>query len=64
MIEDAPSNLRQVYQSIFESELAFWMDDWDSWPKVRSFEVFLQWFDVEFQEMVFDLAEDEALLRV
>ena len=60
-IGDTTAILRQVYNAIFESELSFWMTNEESWPKDRSFETFLQWFDVEFQEMVYDLVEDEIL---
>lgn len=46
------------HSSIFESELYEWSTDARSWPRKRSFEKFMEWFDVRFIEDVYDLGTD------
>jgi hypothetical protein len=48
--------IRGFFDVIFAHELVGWMTDDTRWPTNRSFTVFLEWFDVEFSSMVFDLA--------
>ena len=47
--------LRKHYLSLFEEELAGWITDENDWPEDLSYKVFAQWFDFEFNLMVFDL---------
>jgi hypothetical protein len=47
--------LRDHFEDMFEFQLWLWMTDEDCWPSDRSFEVFNEWFDVEFQSMPIDL---------
>ena len=54
--------LKQVFDLIFEEQLTGWWQDDRDWPSNRSFEVFTDWFDVEFHSLVLDLA-DEPLMR-
>jgi hypothetical protein len=53
--------LREFYEAIFEQELAGWWTNPQAYPAPRTFEMFLEWFEVEFHSMVFDLLDDEAI---
>ena len=41
-------------REIFESELAGWSSDRDTWPSKTDFRTFQKWFDLEFCSMVYD----------
>jgi hypothetical protein len=56
--EDTEAIIKELYNDIFEVELSGWITDKSKWPKNRTFEKFLEWFDVEFHSMVFDPFED------
>ena len=47
--------LKKHYLILFEEELAGWTTDENDWPEDLSFKVFTQWFDFEFNLMIFDL---------
>lgn len=53
--------LREFYEAIFEQELMGWWTDPRAHPAPRAFEMFLEWFEVEFHSVVFDLLDDEAI---
>jgi hypothetical protein len=46
---------------VFEEELNAWSIDETTWPKRRDMDTFLEWFDVEFHSIVFDLSPDLPL---
>ena len=46
---------------VFEEELFSWFTDEDLWPIERTPEMFVEWFDIEFHSLVFDLVDDLAL---
>jgi len=52
--EETEDYLNQIYQAIFEDELASWDEDETTWPEDRSLEVFLEWFDIELHSVVKD----------
>ena len=54
---DDEDYLNEIYDDLFVSELSSWHDDDSLWPSNRSLDLFLQWFEVEFHSMVFDVAE-------
>lgn len=58
----AMAYIKQIYQNIFEAELISWGAAKEDWPKNRSFDLFKQWFTVEFHSNVFDVAfaEEQA----
>ena len=45
------------YDLIFEAELESWYTDPELWPEDRDLEMFLQWFDVDFHSLIFDLVD-------
>ena len=53
--------VEEVYSDIFENELWSWHIDEEAWPQGRGFEMFKQWFDVEFHSVVEDLCDYEIV---
>lgn len=47
--------VRPYFEAIFEEELNGWHRRVSDWPAPRTFELFLEWFDVEVHSMVLDL---------
>jgi len=56
--------LEEFYQPIFEEELNSWCLDESTWPQKRDLAMFLEWFDIEFHSLVYDLAEGLPLQEV
>lgn len=56
--DEAMEMLARTYDLIFEEELVGWHTVEADWPKNRTFEMFLDWFEVEFHSMVDDLCEN------
>jgi len=50
--------IRRCYPGIFEAELEGWWENEDDWPKIRDYQAFKQWFQVEFSSAVFDMTDD------
>ncbi len=48
--------LKEHYGSIFEHELSDWSPDVTKWPKGRTYELFLEWFEVEIDSAIIDIA--------
>ena len=55
---DDPAEAEAHLQTIVEAVFALALDQWernpDVWPPHRSYDVFREWFDVEFHSMVLD----------
>jgi len=51
---EAKEYIRNNYIKLFDHELETWETDKSLWPKTRSFETFLDWFDIEFHTMVYN----------
>ena len=49
--------LADFHQQIFAEELFSWCTDDALWPEIDDLKMFLEWFDVEFHSMVYDLAD-------
>jgi hypothetical protein len=49
--------LKEFYDLIFEVELGAWWIDAPNWPQERTFQMFREWFDVEFHSMVEDIVD-------
>lgn len=58
--ESAP--LSDYFGKIFEMELEAWSLDRATWPSERTLQLFLEWFYVDAQSIVVDLASSK--LRV
>jgi hypothetical protein len=54
---DITEVLEWGYDMIFETELWFWYTERTLWPPERDFKMFLDWFDVDFHELVIDLVD-------
>jgi hypothetical protein len=57
------SLLDEVWEQIFEEELAAWMLDDEDWPKPLTRDMFDAWFDSELTDSVFDLTPEEPLTQ-
>jgi len=57
--EHAESILKDLFSSIFDLDLSGWITDESAWPDNRTYEMFKEWFDVEFHSMIFDPYEDD-----
>jgi hypothetical protein len=47
--------VRPYFKAIFEEELNGWYRLESAWPSPRTYETFLEWFEVEVHSMVLDL---------
>ena len=54
--------VRPYFKAIFEEELNSWYRLESAWPSPRTFETFLEWFEVEVHSMVLDL-QGSRLIR-
>ena len=50
--------IKDIFQDLFELELSSWMADDETWPENITYQMFLDWFDVEYHSMVFDSLKD------
>ena len=55
---DQQELLASYYDVLFEEQLAGWWTDETAWPQKRNLKMFLDWFDVEFHSLVFDLCDE------
>ena len=56
--EEEREILKWCYEDIFEAELSSWYTDAAVWPQQRDLKMFLEWFDIEFHSLVFDLLDE------
>jgi len=52
--------IKDIYNGIFESEMASWGLDETTWPRDRSYKMFNEWFKVELHSVLFDLGDIDA----
>ncbi len=57
--EDAISYIDDMFEQIFEMELASWYEDQQLWPQKRTLKMFWEWFEIELHSMVIDTTEEE-----
>ena len=55
---DQEKFLQTYYDILFEEQLEGWWTDEVSWPQQRDLKLFLEWFEVEFHSLVFDLCDE------
>lgn len=55
--EELQGVLEQAWPEIFERELFGWHTIEEEWPKDRTFEMFLEWFSIEFHTIIDDLCD-------
>ncbi len=53
-IDEAEEHVEEIFDEIFINELSEWHTDQALWPTERSYDLFLEWFDVLFDVAVFD----------
>jgi len=54
--KQADAYVRQIYDGIFDSELISWGIPQEDWPKERNYQLFQEWFTVEYHSVLFDVA--------
>ena len=57
--EDAFSYLENIFEDLFEMELAAWCQDDAQWPQPLTWQLFNEWFDLEIHSMVIDIASED-----
>lgn len=60
---DLEENLREWVEDnaewLFEFQLSAWSDDESTWPPTRDLKTFREWFRVDIQSVVVDVADDD-----
>jgi hypothetical protein len=54
---DQEEFLKTCYDILLEEQLEGWWTDEAAWPQQRDLKMFLDWFEVEFHSLVFDLCD-------
>ena len=54
-LREVPQLLHQLYEEVFEHQLAAWCTDQATWPSNRSVELFSEWFEILCGSEVIDL---------
>ena len=57
-IDEAEDHVEEIFDEIFSNELSEWHTDQALWPADRTYDMFLEWFDVLFDVAVFDTIGD------
>jgi hypothetical protein len=58
---DQAAFLKTCYDILFEEQLEGWWTDEAAWPQARDSKMFLDWFEVEFHSLVFDMCNEPIL---
>ncbi len=56
--EETEEWIRDNFELMFQNELQDWDFSGESWPKNRTYELFREWFEIEFHSIVFDLGKE------
>ncbi len=59
-IEDGVAYVDEVYEALFQMELASWSEDETTWPPELSLKMFWEWFDVEISPTLIDLTDEDT----
>ena len=57
-LDEAEEYIEDIFDEIFTNELSDWHEDVSFWPADRTYEMFLEWFDVLYDVSVFDTIAD------
>ena len=53
-IEEAEAHVEEIFDELFCNELSEWEEDESLWPKERTYDLFLEWFDIIYDVVVYD----------
>jgi hypothetical protein len=56
--EEEREILKECYERHIRSAIIFMVHDPGDWPKKRDLKIFLEWFDIQFHSLVFDLLNE------
>ncbi|RTL12380.1 MAG: hypothetical protein EKK54_03895 [Neisseriaceae bacterium] len=59
-IEDGVAYVDEIYEALFQLELASWSEDQSLWPQELTLKMFWEWFDIEISPTLIDLTEDDS----
>ncbi len=54
---EARSWVREQFETLFEIELNDWYTEPSMWPAARDWEMFLEWFEIEYVGTAWDLVD-------
>ena len=55
---DQQELLKSYHDILFEEQLGGWWTDEVAWPQKRDLKTFMDWFQVEFHSLLFDLCDE------
>jgi hypothetical protein len=56
---DVEPILKKQFKKIFKNELSSIIEEEENWPEERTFELFLEWFHVDYGAIVVDLEKSD-----
>jgi hypothetical protein len=56
--EKAMEYVKKHHKKIFEEELSFWCAEEIQWPQSRTWKVFQEWFEINYQRCIRDTVMD------
>lgn len=59
--DDAEKWVKRRWQMFFEGYLSEWYTVESWWPQKRTYKMFMDWFEVQYHSMVWDLATSEPI---
>lgn len=59
-IEDGVAYVDEIYEALFQLELASWSEDQSLWPQELTLKMFWEWFDIEISPTLIDLTEEDS----
>ncbi|RTK94341.1 MAG: hypothetical protein EKK64_08655 [Neisseriaceae bacterium] len=59
-IESGVAFVDDIYESLFQMELASWSEEQELWPQELTLKMFWEWFDVEISPTLIDISGDES----
>lgn len=51
--------LKKIYKILFEGELESWMANPESWPRIKSYKMFKDWFEIICSDTTWDYGTGE-----
>jgi hypothetical protein len=60
-LDDLKEWIQKNYERIFENELNEWHLDETTWPENRTFQLFNDWFEIDYFTLVYDTEPEDIL---
>jgi hypothetical protein len=59
-IESGVAYVDEIYESLFQMELASWSEEQEFWPQELTLKMFWEWFDVEISPTLIDVSGEDS----